>query len=189
MSNEYTGGGWRWRRAAGIALDSVPKAIAGILILAGVLIIFVNVVSRYLFSAAIFWAEEILVFMVVGLVAVSAIAVSFKGAHLSMDLLLSRARERTRRLIHGLITVVFVGCCGFVALQSVAIVTAFYRTGTVSIAAGVPLVVPHTVLLIGFVLMIVAVLARAILPPRPPSDEGEAGDRDSSETGSKEEQA
>ncbi|MDE0173922.1 MAG: TRAP transporter small permease [Defluviicoccus sp.] len=165
-------GGKGWRRALGIAFDSVPSAIAGALILAGVAIIFANVVSRYLFSAAIFWAEEILVFMVVGLVAVSAIAVSFNRAHLSMDLLLARARGRLKRLIDGAIVLVFVACCGFVVVQSVEMVAAFHRTGTVSIAAGVPLVVPHTVLLIGFALMIVAVLARILAGFRaPPEDE------------------
>ena len=165
-------GGEGWRRALGIAFDSVPRAITGALILAGVAIIFANVVSRYLFNAAIFWAEEILVFMVVGLVAVSAIAVSFNRAHLSMDLLLARARGRLKRLIDGAIVLVFVACCGFVVVQSVEMVAAFHRTGTVSIAAGVPLVVPHTVLLIGFALMIVAVLARILAGFRaPPEDE------------------
>lgn len=167
--------GTRWRRVLGIAFDSVPRGIAGLLILAGVAIIFANVVSRYLFSAAIFWAEEILVFMVVALVAVSAIAVSFNRAHLSMDLLLARARGRLKRLIDGAIVLVFVACCGFVVIQSVEMVAAFHRTGTVSIAAGVPLVVPHTVLLIGFALMIVAALARVLAgfraPPRNEEDE------------------
>ena len=167
--------GTRWRRVLGVAFDSVPKGIAGSLILAGVAIIFANVVSRYLFSAAIFWAEEILVFMVVALVAVSAIAVSFNGAHLSMDLLLARARGRLKRLIDSAIVLVFVACCGFVVVQSVEMVAVFRRTGTVSIAAGVPLVVPHTVLLIGFALMIVAVLARVLAgfraPPQNEEDE------------------
>lgn len=168
-------GGERCRRVLSTALDSAPRAIAGALILAGVAIIFANVVSRYLFSAAIFWAEEILIFMVVGLVAVSAVAVSFNGAHLSMDLLLARARGRLRRLIDRAIVLVFVACCGFVVVQSVEMVAAFHRTGTVSIAAGVPLVVPHTVLLIGFALMIVAVLARVLTgfraPPQNEEDE------------------
>ena len=168
-------GGERWHRALVFIFDSVPRAITSVLILAGVAIIFANVVSRYLFDAAIFWAEEILIFMVVGLVAISAIAVSFNRAHLGMDLLLARTRGRVRQLIEAFITLVFVTCCGFVVVQSVEIVAAFHRTGTVSIAAGVPLVVPHTVLLIGFALMIVAILARALIgfraPPQGREDE------------------
>ncbi len=143
--------------------DTVPRAIIGTLILIGVAIIFANVIGRYLFGAAIFWAEEILIFMVVGVVAVSAITVSFNGAHLKMDLLLERVSGRARRLIEGLTTLSFIVCCAFVAVQSFAVVAAFSRTGMVSLTAGVPLVVPHTVLLVGFVLMIVAVGVRAIL--------------------------
>lgn len=155
--------GARLGRVVQFLFDTVPRAIIGTLILIGVAIIFANVIGRYLFGAAIFWAEEILIFMVVGLVSVSAIAVSFNGAHLRMDLLLERVSGRARRLIEGLTTLSFIVCCAFVAVQSFAVVSAFSRTGTVSLTAGVPLVVPHTVLLVGFVLMIVAVGARAML--------------------------
>lgn len=171
------------RQGLEVAFDKVPKAIIGVLILVGVLIICANVVSRYLFSAAIFWAEEILIFMVVGLLAFSAVTVSYNGAHLNMDLLLARARGRLKRVIEGFTTLVFVGCCGFVVVQSFEIVAAFRRTGTVSLAAGVPLVVPHTILLIGFALMIVAVCVRAVMAFRAPPG---GGNSDSGTSGSEE---
>ncbi len=175
--------GARPGRVVQFLFDTAPRAIIGALILIGVAIIFANVIGRYLFGAAIFWAEEILIFMVVGLVAVSAIAVSFNGAHLRMDLLLERATGRARRLIEGLTTLSFIVCCTFVAVQSFQVVAAFSRTGTVSLTAGVPLVVPHTVLLVGFVLMIAAVGARAILAFRGRPRNGGARGADDDEGG------
>ncbi|MDH3737948.1 MAG: TRAP transporter small permease subunit, partial [Alphaproteobacteria bacterium] len=69
---------------------TVPRAIIAALILGGIAINFANVVSRHVFSAAIFWAEEILVFLVIWFVSIAVAAVTYQGAHLKMDLLSTR---------------------------------------------------------------------------------------------------
>ena len=139
---------------------TLPRALIAALILAGIAINFANVVSRHLFSSAIFWAEEILVFLVIWTVSIAVIAVSYQGAHLRMDLFVTNIRAPWKQAINVLTIVVFLVFCGFVVVQSFDVVTAFSRTGMVSITARIPMVVPHAALLVGFTLMVLAVLFR-----------------------------
>ncbi len=139
---------------------SVPRAIIAALILGGIAINFANVVSRHIFSAAIFWAEEILVFLVIWFVSIAVAAVTYQGAHLKMDLLSARVPSPWKEIINAAMIACFVIFCTLVVTQSFEVVSAFRRTGMVSITASIPLVIPHAALLIGFTLMVLAVIVR-----------------------------
>lgn len=139
---------------------TVPRALIAALILGGIAINFANVVSRHLFSSAIFWAEEILVFLVIWFVSIAIAAITYQGAHLRMDLLSTRISSPWKEIINAATILCFVGFCALVVFQSFEVVSAFNRTGMVSITASIPLVFPHAALLIGFALMVLAVIFR-----------------------------
>ena len=143
-----------------IVFSSIPRAVLGILILAGVAINFANVLGRHLFATALFWAEEILVFILIWSVFIGIIAVSFNGAHLRMDLLSARFPDSLRKLVNVLVWLIFLGSAVFVVIQSYRVIATLGESGLVSNAAGVPMVVPHTGLLVGFALVILAVAIR-----------------------------
>jgi len=139
---------------------SLPRALMATLILTGIAINFANVISRYVFNFALFWAEEIMVFIVVWCVFIGAIAIGFNGAHLRMDLISARIGNPWRGILNGATTMVFLVCGVFAAYQSFQVVLLIHGVGQVSVTAGVPMVVPHGALLVGFVLMVLAVLVR-----------------------------
>lgn len=139
---------------------TLPRALIAALILGGIAINFANVVSRHLFSSAIFWAEEILVFLVIWIVSIAVVAITYQGAHLRMDLLSVRLASPWKEIVNAATIVCFVGFCSLVVFQSASVVAAFSRTGMVSITAGIPLVFPHAALLVGFSLMVLAVIFR-----------------------------
>ncbi len=143
-----------------IIFVAVPRALIAALILGGIAINFANVVSRHIFSSAIFWAEEILVFLVIWFVSIAVAAVTYQGAHLKMDLLSARIPSPWKEIVNAATIVCFVAFCGLVVFQSFDVVSAFNRTGTVSITASVPLVIPHAALFVGFALMVLAVIVR-----------------------------
>lgn len=134
-----------------------PRILTATLILAGIAINFANVVSRYLFSFALYWAEEIMIFLVLWCVFIGAVAVAFNGAHLRMDLVSSRLGPPWRNLLNGLIVATFVVCGIFVVVQSWKVLDLIGRSGDVSVTAGVPMVLPHAALLIGMALAVLAV--------------------------------
>ncbi len=137
-----------------------PYLITGMIFLAAALINIANVIGRYVFSAPIFWAEEVLVFMVIWAVFLSAISITFSGRHLSMDLLYARLKTPWKQIINGLIVAVFLVCTVFTAMQSYTVVMLYVGNGNVSPAAEIPLYIPHAALLVGFSFMALAVICR-----------------------------
>ena len=119
-----------------------------------------NVIGRYLFDFALFWAEEIMIFLVVWCVFIAAASVAFNGANLKMDLLSARFPPRLRIAVNALAAVTTIGLLGFAAWQSTIVVRLFADGGSVSVTASVPMLIPHSALLIGLVLMVFAVALR-----------------------------
>ena len=146
-----------WQR---VVFATGPRAVAAVLILIGIAINFANVVSRYLFNFALFWAEEIMVFLVVWCVFLGVVAVAFQGGHLKMDLVSTRIPSPWKEIINGVTAAALVVCGLFVVVQSWTAITLFAESGDVSVTASVPMVIPHLALLIGIGLMVLAVLVR-----------------------------
>ena len=138
----------------------VPHVITGVIFLTACAINIANVIGRYVFSYPIFWAEEVLVFMVVWAVFLSAVAITFNGAHLSMDLFYARLKAPWRQIVNGMIVASLLVCTLFAAAQSYKVVTLYIHNGSVSTAAEIPLYIPHAALLVGFSLMALAVIVR-----------------------------
>jgi TRAP-type C4-dicarboxylate transport system permease small subunit len=138
----------------------IPHVLVGIIFLVAVAINIINVVGRYLFASPIFWAEEVLVFMVVWAVFLSAAAITFNGAHLTMDLFYAKLKSPWRQVVNALIAASMLACTLFAAAQSYKVVTLYIQNGTVSTAAEIPLYIPHAALLVGFSLMALAVIVR-----------------------------
>ena len=139
---------------------TLPGWILGALILAGIAINFANVLSRHVFGQAIFWTEEILVYLTIWGVFIGMASIAYRGEHLSMDLFSAAIPSRWRKVHRGLVAALMLAVCVFVAVQSWQAVALFARAGQVSIAAGVPKAIPHAALLVGFVLTALAVIVR-----------------------------
>jgi C4-dicarboxylate transporter, DctQ subunit len=140
---------------------TLPHWLMGALMLAGVGICASNVVGRYFFGHAIFWAEEVMVFLVIWGVFLGLIAASYERAHLSMDLFSDRLRGDARKAMRGIAALGVIVCCAFMVIQSWTVVELQYQSGIVSVAAGVPRWIPNAALLVGFAFAGIAVLVRA----------------------------
>ena len=139
---------------------TVPGALLGALMLAGIAINFANVVSRHLFGQAIFWTEEVLVFMTIWGVFLGMVRIAYNGEHLNMDLFSAQIRGRWRTALNGVTVALMLAVCLFVAAQSWMTVALFAQAGQVSVAAGIPKAIPHAALLAGFVLTAAAIAVR-----------------------------
>jgi TRAP-type C4-dicarboxylate transport system permease small subunit len=128
--------------------------------LVGVAISFANVISRYVFGYALFWAEETLVFLAIWGVFIGVAAAAYDRAHLNMDFFSDAFRGGVSAFLNLGMTVTLLACCIFMVLQSWQVVSLFYQSGVVSVSAGVPKWIPHAAILAGFALSAVAVVVR-----------------------------
>lgn len=141
-------------------LSTVPMFLLGVLMLVAVAINLANVVGRYVFGNALFWAEEAMVFIVIWGVFLGMVAFVYRGEFLCMDLFSARARGSVRTALNVAMTITLLAAAGFVVSQSYKVVSLFINTGAVSVAAEIPKAIPHAAVLTGFALVIVAVLVR-----------------------------
>ncbi len=139
---------------------SLPHWALGCLMLVGVAISFANVVARYVFGHAIYWAEEVLVFLVIWGVFIGMAAAAYERSHLNMDLFSNRISGRVKLALNAAMAATLLACCGFMLVQSWQVVSLFYQSGVVSVSAGVPKWIPHAALPVGFALTALAVLIR-----------------------------
>jgi TRAP-type C4-dicarboxylate transport system permease small subunit len=131
-----------------------------VLMLAMVGINFANVVGRKLFGQAVFWSEEVMLFMLIWAVFLGAVVITYDGKHLRMDLFSTRLRRPWSTMLNAVTAALFVAVAGFMIMQSQKVVLMMASTGQVSNAAHIPMIVLHLSVLIGFVAMVLAVLVR-----------------------------
>ena len=108
--------------AAELVLQRLPLTLAALLLLAAIAINFTNVLARYLFLASIYWADEAMVFLVIWSIFLAAIAVTYDGSHLTMDLFSARLPPRWQRTLDTAIAAVCLATFAFMAWQAVTVV-------------------------------------------------------------------
>ncbi|MFM9881588.1 MAG: TRAP transporter small permease [Burkholderiales bacterium] len=145
---------------ANFVFVTVPEWILGTLMLTGVAINIANVIGRYLFGYAFFWAEEIMVFITIWGVFIALAAITYNGDYLNMDLFSRAFKGRWRLILNTVIALALLACCVFMIAQSYKVVTMLAAAGQVSVSAGIPKSIPHSALLAGFVLTVLAIIVR-----------------------------
>ncbi len=134
------------------------RILIGVLMLSAIAINFANVIARRIFDAPFIWAEEILVFIVVWMVYFGAVLVSWHGRHLRMDLVSMSLKGWPRLLVNWLALLIMIGLSVFVVIHSYEVILTFLDTGQESIAAGIPMVIPHIAIPIGFSLIFIGTI-------------------------------
>lgn len=148
--------------------DSALAALLAVAMLALVAVNFANVVARYVFSTALIAADEAMTFTMVWGVFLGAGLVSLRGGHLAMDLLSGALPARAALALRLAGAALLVVVLGFVALQSADFIDTIGMIGMTSMAAGIPMWVPHLAIPVGFALMVLGTLLRLVAP----ADEG-----------------
>ena len=71
------------------ALMAALRLASGAMLIASVCINFVNIIGRYVFSVSLSWAEEAMLFLMIGCVFLGAGPVGWAGRHIRMDVVVS----------------------------------------------------------------------------------------------------
>ena len=121
---------------------------------------FVNVVGRYVFATAILGADEVQVFIMVWMTFAGAAIVTWRNQHLRMDVLFDLLPARARRWIRLVEVVLMAVIAGFVVVQSVRFAALMVSVDRRSEAANIPMVIPHSAVVLGFTLMALLALVK-----------------------------
>ena len=149
--------------AARFFLRDIPRFAIGLVLLLCIGINAANIVGRYVFSAPLPWAEEVLSFLIIWGVCLGASAITYDRRHLAMDVFVSFYPPLLRRALEAVILFTIIGFSGFAAVQAWKIVQIMARNGQVSITAEVPMTVPYFGFVVGFTMIVLAAIARTII--------------------------
>lgn len=157
-------------------IGAVEKAIAGLLfftrsasavcLMASVLINFANIIGRYFFSVSIPWAEEIMLFLMVGCVFTGCCAVAWHGRQIRMDVLVSLLPPTLRHLLELLAELVMIAAAIAVTVFALPVIKNLAEFDERSQAANFPLVIPQAMVPIGYTLMALLVAIRLLITAR-----------------------
>jgi C4-dicarboxylate transporter, DctQ subunit len=148
-------------RATG-AVVHVTRTVATLTLVAAVLLNFANIVGRYVFSAPIEWAEEGMLFLMVGIVFLDMAPVSLEGGHIRMDVIVNMLPPPARRLAEATAALLEVAVAGVVIWFGVPVIQKLAMFNQLSQAARIPVYIPQALVPIGFGLAALATLARLI---------------------------
>src|ERR1700752_3478684 len=144
-------------------IEAVERAVAGLLgftrsvsaicLMASVLINFANIIGRYFFSVSIPWAEEIMLFLMVGRVFTGCCAVAWEGRQIRMDVVLAILPHKLRELIDVLSELVSIAAAAGVTFFAWPVISQLAAFDELSQAANVPLFIPHLMVPVAYMWM------------------------------------
>lgn len=156
----------RINRALGTAATGV-SLLLGVALMIAVMINVINVISRYAFNHPVEGADEVEIYLMVGLAFLGALVAHIRGRHLRMDVLARRFPPPVARLVNAAEALVGIAVCGLMTWVSFSYTSRIWRLGSRSDNAHMPMWVPHGILPVAFALMTLVGVVRLFVPPPP----------------------
>ncbi len=144
-------------------LLALTRAASAIFLITSVAINFANIIGRYFFSVSIPWAEEIMLFLMVGCVFTGCCAVAWEGRQIRMDVVVNSLPPKLRELFNVLSELALIAAATAVTVFAWPVITQLAAFDERSQAANFPLVIPQAMMPIGYTLMALLVAIRLIV--------------------------
>ena len=148
------------------ALVAVIGALSGVLLVASVALNFANVVGRYFFNASIPWAEEAMLFLMVGCVFLGNGVVAWSGRQIRMDVVVRMLPPKVREALDLFSELVFLLTAVAIVIFAWPVIRDLAEFDQRSQAADFPLVIPQAMVPIGLSIMAFLVAVRLLVPQR-----------------------
>ena len=155
-------------------LLTLTRAAAGIFLISSVAINFANIIGRYFFSVSIPWAEEIMLFLMVGCVFTGCCAVAWEGRQIRMDVIIAMMPAKVHDVFHLLSDLVLIAAAAAVTAFAWPVITQLAAFDERSQAANFPLVIPQAMVPIGYTLMALLVAVRLLTRRGPGAERADA---------------
>jgi TRAP-type C4-dicarboxylate transport system permease small subunit len=141
-------------------LVSLLRMAAGLLLLLSVTLNFANVVGRYLFNHSIYWAEEVMIFLMVGCVFLGNAVVAWSARQIRMDVIVNMMPDKLREALNLFSELLFIVAASMIVVFAWPVIRDLWEFDQRSQSASVPLVLPQSAIPIGLSLMVLLVVIR-----------------------------
>jgi C4-dicarboxylate transporter DctQ subunit len=131
-------------------LNKVEEAALAILLVATTLLVFLDVVMRFGFSAGFLWSQELTLHMSAWFVLLGASYGLKMGSHIGMDAFVKLFPTAGRKMLSGLACIIALIYCGLVLYGSWIYLSKMYKIGIELEDLPIPTWLAHSMLLFGF---------------------------------------
>jgi TRAP-type C4-dicarboxylate transport system permease small subunit len=138
------------------------QVLTAVLLLIAVALNFANIVGRYVFLSPIASAEEVMLFLLVGIVFLGNSVVGYEGRQLRMDVLINALPPTPRRVFEIAADVAVIVVCVTLIVLGWPAVQMLAEFDQRSEAAEIPLVIPQALVPIGLALNAILVAVRMV---------------------------
>jgi C4-dicarboxylate transporter DctQ subunit len=154
------------------AFVAVLRVLAGVLLMLSVALNFANVIGRYFFSASFYWAEETMLFLMVGCVFLGNGVVAWSGRQIRMDVVVGMMPAKVRAALQLFSELVLIATAMMIVVFSWPVIRDLYNFDQRSQSAEVPLYIPQSLIPIGLSIMAFLVAVRLLTGGDKPSTSG-----------------
>ncbi len=126
------------------------QSLATVMLICIVAINTANVIGRYVLSMPIGWAEEMMLYLLIGAVFLSFVRITHQAAHVRMDMLVRALPSRFRVTMETVADMVTMFVCLTAVYAGAPIVMKFVEFDQRSDSSNIPLAIPQGVLPFGF---------------------------------------
>jgi len=143
-------------------LVAILRGIAAVLLVLSVALNFANVIGRYCFGASIYWAEEVMLFLMVGCVFLGNGVVAWSGRQIRMDVIIGMMPPKARAAADLFSELLFIAAALLIVWFAWPVIRDLWAFDQRSQSAEVPLVIPQALIPIGLLLMVLLVVSRLL---------------------------
>jgi C4-dicarboxylate transporter DctQ subunit len=144
------------------ALIWALRVMAGAMLAASVALNFANVIGRYFFNTSIYWAEEMMLFLMVGCVFFGNGVVAWSGRQIRMDVVVGKLPEKLRHALDVFSELVLIVTVLTIVVWAWPVVHDLYSFDQRSQAGDFPLWIPQALIPVGLTIMALLAAVRLL---------------------------
>jgi C4-dicarboxylate transporter DctQ subunit len=141
-------------------LVAALRVLAAFLLIASVAVNCANVIGRYFFNYSIYWAEEVMLYLMVACVFLGNGVVAWSGRQLRMDVIVGMMPVPVQKVLALLAELTFIAVAVFVVVAAWPVIRDLYLFDQRSQSAELPMVIPQAMVPIGLSIMAILVVIR-----------------------------
>jgi len=149
----------------------LEEDIPAVLMVVTSLIIFIQVVLRYVFGQSIVWAEEFARYGIVFFVFLGSSLAVRQGAHASVDVLVKLLPRVPQRIVEIFAILVSIGYCVMVTRFGMELVIKVSAMGNITPTLEIPMYIPYLAIPIGCALMAVRYIMELVAKIKSPMED------------------
>ncbi|WP_280771758.1 TRAP transporter small permease [Salipaludibacillus daqingensis] len=129
------------------SIENIIKVLIAIIVLVMFVLVFGNVVLRYVFNSGITWSGEISRFLMIWLIFLGSVLAFKENAHLNVDVLFKKFKPRMKKAVYTVSCIIMLFVLYLIFDGSIK--TALTNIETYSPAAGIPMWIIHSAGIVG----------------------------------------